>query len=138
MELTEQRRAAYSNWMLANVPADKGYGQCRTISQAMQQDFPELQLRKGTFDSLFWGLREHWWLQHPSGTIIDPTGRQHPDGSQFPAGAIAERYRDMTDWSDEQIAAAIPHPCANCGDDVYGQRTCCNDACERAMYSACY
>jgi hypothetical protein len=50
-------------------------GRCQPICEAMAAAFPELRLVGGYVKTPL-GCDLHYWLVSPSGTIVDPTGRQ--------------------------------------------------------------
>ena len=112
----------YREWIRANVDGrTNGYGKCREICEAMAVEFSQLEVRKGIFHSIAWGPRTHWWLRERGGPsmLVDPTARQHPDGVHFPTG---ERYRDLTDVTEEAAIAEGTIPvgkCPNCGGLIY-------------------
>lgn len=88
----------------------------------MVEAFPELEVRKGIFHSYAWGQRSHWWLRDPDSKIIDPTARQHPDGTRFPE--CDARYQDLTDLTDEELVAegyADYGKCTECGRRMYSR-----------------
>ncbi len=121
----------YTQWITKHIGDNKGYAQCVEICQAMHTAFPELQPRKGIFHSDWWGERTHWWLRAPCGRIVDPTGRQHPDGSWLPSST--EKYEDLTEAPEEQMADRVPTGvCADCGDPVYRDASFCSEGCKRA------
>lgn len=124
----------YTDWISANVDEHNGYGKCRQVVESMANEFPELEIRKGLFHSLAWGDREHWWLrERKTGLVVDPTGRQHPDGALIlSASAAAVRYTDLTDKTDDELREILPSGrCPNCGDDFYGDgvQGLCSEAC---------
>ncbi len=121
----------YTQWIAQNVGEDKGYAKCQEICQAMQEAFPELTMRKGIFHSVLWGERTHWWLRAPCGRLVDPTGRQHPDGLLLPTDTT--KYEDLTDATPEHLATRVPTGvCADCGDPVFNDDSFCSEACKRA------
>lgn len=88
----------------------------------MQQAFPELSLRRGLAMTA-WDERQHWWLLSPEGEIVDPTVKQYP-------GGVVYQYTDVTDWSEEEIADAIPTGrCLNCGAPCYRDEQTCSEEC---------
>ena len=130
------QQADYMIWIEALMLApgfNKGYGACEETCVAMADEFPELEIRKGTFDSVAWGLRTHWWCRIGD-RIVDPTAQQHPDGEFFPA--TGDAYEDLTDVTEEDAIAQGLVPsgkCVNCGDPIWGGRAdgVCSDECGR-------
>lgn len=55
-----------------------GYGECRTATELMVKEFPELKRVAGHVYTLGWGKRSHFWCVTPDGSIVDPTARQFP------------------------------------------------------------
>lgn len=125
------RRMAYSLWIESEVQGD-GYGKCEEVSKRMHGVFPELEVRFGFFMATApWGRRQHWWLRTSEGEIVDPTGRQHPNGDLFPQSSVL--YEDLTDLDDEALADKVPTGvCMDCGGPVYRGQTFCNETCEEA------
>ena len=122
----------YIAWVKANVDAETGgYGKCEEVVTSMAEAFPELEPRKGFFHSTAWGQRGHHWLRHrETQDIVDPTARQHPDGSVFPGAIGAARYEDLTDKTDEEMAEVVPTGvCMECSAPCYRGDTFCSDAC---------
>ena len=127
-------RADYQAWVIENVNQEThGYGKCEEVVLKMAQSFPELKPRRGWFYCMSWGRRGHWWLLDPNGRIVDPTGKQHPTGSLFTEPENQERYEDLTDKTDKEMAEIVPTGvCAECGDPVYRGASFCNNSCEAA------
>lgn len=120
----------YRAWVSRHVEGD-GYGHCTTVVPAMIEAFPELTMRRGFFHDAFWGRRQHMWAVAPDGTIVDPTGLQHPTGSLFalPGSFEASLYEAIP---DDELEARIPSGvCLQCGDDVYGGATFCGTNCAK-------
>ena len=121
----------YSAWIREAIGDGNGYGKCKGLCEKMAQVFPELEVRKGLFHSLAWGDRQHFWLRDRNGTIVDPAGKQHPDGSWFPENDA--QYSDMTNMEDEEIMQVVPTgKCMDCGEPTYGGKSMCSEACERS------
>jgi hypothetical protein len=128
------KHLAYTTWISCEVEGD-GYGKCKEVCEAMRQVFPELELRFGFFHAAApWGRRQHYWLRAPGGQIVDPTARQHPSGVLLPETDAG--YEDLADASPEELARKIPTGvCMDCGGEVYGGDTFCNESCEAATAS---
>ena len=125
----------YTDWIVDNVdPRTLGYGKCQELCEDMADAFPELSIRKGMFESIAWGPRTHWWLRDEDGEIIDPAGRQHPDGAWFPVNQDA--YFDTTDMTEDEAIATGRVPtgkCMNCGETTYGKDgSMCGDKCAKS------
>ncbi len=89
------KHLAYATWIKLEVEGD-GYGKCVEVVEVMHETFPELTPRFGFFFAPHpWGRRHHWWLRTPDGKIVDPTGKQHPNGETFPESDAG--YEDLTD-----------------------------------------
>lgn len=125
------RGAEYDAWMTANVPREfeKVYGQCAKYVRQMVTVFPELHVRAGYYFDFQWGMRQHWWLETPDGTVIDPTAHQFPSKGRGPY--------EVLEPGDRPVGI-----CMDCGADVFnkdpetGQRNdsapnFCNARCER-------
>jgi len=111
-------KTEYQDWIDRNV--DSGYGECAEVTQAMADQFPELQRVRGHYYCFSWGERAHWWLTDAAGAIVDPTARQFPSRGK---GAYVP-------WVEGE-----PEPtgiCPNCGEYVYDGGTVCSDACSNA------
>lgn len=122
----------YMDWIKA-YHAERGgsgyaqlRGQCANAAARMVLSFPELRVVKGHVFVPLWGTREqHWWLEAPDGSVVDPTE------GQFSAGIVLrEEYRDGD--------ALRVGRCMNCGDDILafsfdeamrGKRPFCSDEC---------
>lgn len=124
------KHLAYSTWVSLEVEGD-GYGKCVETVDAMHETFPELEKRFGFFFAPApWGRRQHWWLRTPDAQIVDPTGKQHPNGQIFPESDAA--YEDLTDLDPKELRTKVPTGvCMDCGSEVYGT-TFCNASCEAA------
>jgi hypothetical protein len=110
----EARHDAYAAWMTQVTP-EEARRQCRELTAAMAELFPELRRVRGHYDDPLTGRRPHWWLVAPDGAVVDPTA------SQFaPCGDYVPR--------DE----SLPEPtgvCLGCGAEVYGGDTFCGSRC---------
>jgi hypothetical protein len=108
----------YAEWIKANVE-DDGYGKCAEVTLAMAAEFPELRRVRGHYFCSSWGMRSHWWLLAPDGSVIDPTA------AQFPSRGVGIYFK----WNegDEEPTGK----CANCGEYVYGVNSFCSDECAR-------
>jgi hypothetical protein len=107
----------YQHWIAENVVGD-GRGKCAEVTQAMAKAFPELTRVRGHYQ--FLGIRPHWWLTDPQGTVVDPTAAQFPAGGEY------------VSWGDG------PEPigrCYNCGELVYDASSGSN-ICSSDCYSA--
>lgn len=125
------KHLAYATWVSLEVEGD-GYGRCVETVDAMHETFPELKKRFGFFFAPHpWGRRQHWWLRTPEGKIVDPTGRQHPNGHIFPESDVC--YEDLTDLDPAELRAKVPTGvCMDCGGPVYNDDTFCDAECEAA------
>ena len=107
----------YRAWIW-NYLRDNGEEVCN----AMQEEFPELEIRKGNFHSIGWGIRQHYWCRVDE-QIVDPTGHQHPDGRLFPPSNLqCIQYDDLTDMTEQEAIEAGKVPvckCMNCGEPIY-------------------
>ena len=128
------KHLAYATWVKIEVEGD-GYGKCVQAVDAMHETFPELEKRFGFFfASAPWGRRHHWWLRTPDGQIVDPTGKQHPNGQIFPESDAG--YEDLTDLDPEELRSKVPTGvCLDCGGPVYNGETFCNSSCAAATAS---
>lgn len=115
--------ARYEAWIEAHVEGD-GYGQCKEVTARMADAFPELARVRGHYLCLRWGVREHWWLTTPNGTVVDPTV------AQFPSPPTPEAYQPLDEDEEEPTGK-----CPNCGGYCYEGRSVCSDSCE-ASYIA--
>lgn len=52
--------------------------QCMLASKEMSIEFPELRLVRGHYY-----YSEHWWLEAPDGSIVDPTKEQFLPGYEY-------------------------------------------------------
>ena len=112
----------YQQWIADNVPASDVYGQCAKWCERMRDVFAELELRAGYYMDVAWGPRQHWWLQAPDGSIVDPTASQFPTKGKGVYEALAEDERPIG-------------KCMDCGSDTF--RTSydsqfCTEKCEQA------
>lgn len=130
----------YRAWILKHLKDNDlhdGYGKCKEICNTMAKTFPELEIRKGNFESIAWGIRQHYWCR-VNGQIIDPTGHQHPDGLFFPSSD--EKYDDFTDMTEQEAIDAGKVPtgkCINCGKMIYYKSSCvCSPECDAEMIRA--
>jgi hypothetical protein len=100
----------YSDWIEANVSSipSEIIGTCRETCIEMSKFFPELIQKCGFYKDPIWGDRQHFWLQTPSGEIIDPTELQFP-------GYGVGSYHPL-DEKDRPIGK-----CLNCGKLVYSK-----------------
>jgi len=123
--------AAFVNERMVTKEFNRGYGKCRETCEAMIAEFPDLEIRKGIFQSAAWGPRQHWWCRHGD-QIVDPTAAQHPDGEVFPF--TSAKYVDLTDVSEEDAIdqGIVPSGrCPDCGDYVYRGESFCSEECAR-------
>jgi hypothetical protein len=108
-------------------------GKCREAVEAMHAVFPELRIVRGHAPVMGWGLRGHWWLITPDGTIVDPTEEQFPGVMQY------EEWRPGD--------AVRIGKCMECGDEIWADieslddgppphETFCSDDCRRSFASA--
>jgi len=127
----------YQTWINANVGKNNGYGECDHVCKKMIEAFPELRLRKGFFHSGFWGERGHWWLLSACGLIVDPTGKQFPDGLSFPSEEfVKEYYEDLTDVSEDELADRVSTgPCYQCGDPCFHGDMTCSERCTQKTHA---
>jgi hypothetical protein len=106
----------YSEWIVINVTDP--VGTCKETTLAMQKAFPELDRVRGHYHCWIWGIREHWWLVHPEGIIIDPTAAQFPSDGDG----------DYVPWDeDSEEPSGI---CLNCGEYVYDGSALCSENCQ--------
>jgi len=79
-------------------------GKCKELSEKYIADNPDsgLRLVRGYYHCPLWGKQDHWWVETPNGTIVDPTVKQFPT-----AGAGAEY---------EEFNGAVE--CAECGKEL--------------------
>ena len=63
-------------------------GRCKEACEALLKVFPDLILVRGWYECPLSGDQQHWWLETPSGSIIDPTIRQF--------NSISGTYRKFT------------------------------------------
>lgn len=117
-------KTEYRAWIVeyvASIPNGFVRGKCDEATQLMCAAFPELRRAAG-FAHSSWGRDQHWWCVSPEGEIVDPTA------SQF-LGGIAD-YEELDLEKDrDRIPTGV---CMDCGDDVYGGKTFCSEACENA------
>ena len=114
----------YHTWINAYVASQpNGFvrGKCDEATKLMVDAFPELR-RVAGFAHVWWGRDQHWWCLAPDGTIVDPTA------SQFPGGLADYEELDL-EKDRERIPTGV---CMHCGEEVYGGKLFCGDACERA------
>lgn len=78
-------------------------GTCKEACEALKAESPQLRLVRGYYECPMWGDRQHWWLEKPDGTIIDPTVKQ------FPTAGIGASYRE---YLGEDLS------CEECGKGV--------------------
>lgn len=93
-------------------------GKCKEFAEAAVADNPTLRLVRGWYVDPVWGWREHWWTEHPDGTIHDPTS------SQFPLGGVPEWYEEFQGV----------YPCAECGTEVPEADLVCGACCSGECY----
>lgn len=115
----------YAEWIASHVPTHP-LGECKKYATEMAAAFPELTLVAGHVETMGWGRRGHWWLETPSGDIVDPTARQFH-------GPILYSAWDPT----EPVRLG---KCMNCGEEIWEcvesldkatQKGICGDRCER-------
>lgn len=120
------RPEEYAAWIEAYVARHTNRfvrGKCATATEEMVKAFPELR-RVGGFVDVEWGRDQHWWCVAPDGSIVDPTVEQF--------GLWPVQYEEL-DLNDPATRARIPTgKCMDCGHEVYGGATFCNEACEAA------
>lgn len=109
------------------MPDSSLRGKCEAQSKAAVEADPTLRLVRGWYHDPDWGRQEHWWTEHPDGTIYDPTS------AQFPFGGITAFY-------EEYVGV---FPCANCGKDVAEEsperyENCCTTRCFGYMVGVPY
>jgi|WetSurMetagenome_2_1015567.scaffolds.fasta_scaffold31626_9 hypothetical protein len=94
----------------------------------MNKVFPELKVVRGHVMDLQWGRRSHWWLETPTGAIVDPTK------SQFPC------VIEYEPWTPESLVRL--GRCVNCGGDIWRavasldevhQESVCGPGCEAIL-----
>lgn len=116
---------AYKKWIETNVKG-AGYGECADITVQMQEAFPELLRKRGSYRCPVWGDRTHWWLTTVSGEIVDPTANQFPSKGNF----------EYTELSEAEISELPTGVCLECGGPVYNGRDVCSDDCYNAFRSS--
>lgn len=60
-------------------------GKCKEMSEKIVNDNPGYRLVRGHYFEPFWGskaMQQHWWVETPDGTIIDPTKDQFPSAGK--------------------------------------------------------
>ena len=103
-------------------------GRCKEECLAMKEKFPELKEVPG-FVHVEWftdhdreNKREHWWLEAPDGSIVDPTAGQFP---------VVLKYEPYVDGMNVRIGT-----CMDCGNPIWGSpgdhKTFCNDNCAQS------
>lgn len=98
----------YDVWIAKNV--DNPLGACACVTQEMKAAFPELRRVRGHYLCHTWGLRAHWWMETPSGEVIDPTA------GQFPSRGLGE-YTELAPDAEEPIGR-----CMNCGEHSFASK----------------
>lgn len=77
-------------------------GKCKEACEALQSVLPELRMVRGHYYDAIWNRNEaHWWLETPSGVIVDPTKHQFP-----------------TCGTGEYVEFDGMYDCDNCGEKV--------------------
>lgn len=102
--------------------------QCRSFSQAMVKQFPELKLQRGivSFSEPCPQRYEHWWCVLPNGEIYDPTVEQFKNRDPLV----------YTVWTPDMPVRV--GRCMNCGGDIYGlekdgRQSVCSDECAASL-----
>jgi len=112
----------YMRWIELNVPDyEAAYGKCREVTEAMVQEFPDLERVRGHYYDAHIGEREHWWCVTKSGQVVDPTAKQFPDAGN---GVYVP-------WNEGD-----PEPtgkCLECGEYCYDNKQFCCDNHEAAF-----
>lgn len=90
--------------------------QCREVSEAMANAFPELTRVCGHYVAPIDGMRPHWWLIDADKRVIDPT-----------------RHQFQSEGAGEYVQLEKPPiaRCQNCGEPFFDDASypfCC-DAC---------
>ena len=104
----------YEQWIAAHQPTNP-QGKCFEITVAMVAAFPELRRVRGHYICPLEGRRAHWWLETPSGRIIDPTVEQFSSNG-------AGDY-------EEYVGPEPTGHCLNCNAMLFGGETFCNVEC---------
>jgi hypothetical protein len=105
----------YGDWIRANAPRDPAdaAGACGIYCDDMRKVFPELKLITGHYsDPLTNSMYEHFWLEAPDGSVVDPTAIQFPTrgyGSYHPlSGEQKEEYERRLRGMDPRQRAGDP------------------------------
>jgi len=103
-------------------------GKCKVEIQSMNETFPELKKVCGfVYVEWFAGhqrerKREHWWLEAPDGSIVDPTSGQFP---------VILKYEHYVDGMKVMIGT-----CMDCGEPIWGapgdRKTFCSENCAQS------
>lgn len=117
----------YQAWIDAYVTEHNQFvrGKCKDASTRMAAAFPGELRQAAGFVHVAWGRgrEQHFWCVTTDGEIVDQTALQYAQTTIF-------EYEELDLEKDRH---RIPTGCCmDCGDDVYGGATFCNDECERA------
>jgi hypothetical protein len=123
-------REDYAEWIRANAPAtpDEARGECGPATARMLLAFPELERICGFYrDPVLGHDYQHFWLEAPDGSVVDPTG------IQFPAFTSGE-------GSYHRFESAPLARCMHCGAPIFdGSRdgAFCRSSCAKQFAATC-
>lgn len=94
----------YAKWIQDYVQRNKGIvrGDCARATAAMAAAFPELQRVPGYVKTP--ATVEHWWLETPTGEVVDPTASQFDQVLEYVPWKAGDRVKVGT--------------CMTCGADI--------------------